>query len=254
MAENHVALSGVRMAFGDRVVFEALSCGFPHRAVSVVLGGSGSGKSTILRLIGGLLRPGAGQVLVEGTDIGRLSERQLFAVRRHLGMMFQGGALLDSLSVFDNLAFPLREHTDLGPAAIRDRVHERLAQVGLSDIDALLPGQLSGGMLKRVALARATMMEPVILLCDEPFSGLDPVSVKLIEQLLRRMNRERGMTLVVVSHHIPSTLRLADHVVLLLPHGPVEGTVEALRRHPDPRVTGFLDESADGAPPAAVAH
>lgn len=240
--DPHVALVDVRMAFGDREVFRGLSCAFPRGKISVILGGSGSGKSTILRLIGGLVRPQAGQILVEGEDVTRLAERHLYEVRRKLGMMFQGGALLDSLTVFDNLAFPLREHTDLREPEIADAVHEVLDAVGLADADRLLPGQLSGGMLKRVALARAIIRKPVILLCDEPFSGLDPVSVKTIAALLVRLNRRLGITMLVVSHHIASTMRMAHHVLLLFPDGKVEGTPAELDRLDDPRVTAFLSE------------
>jgi phospholipid/cholesterol/gamma-HCH transport system ATP-binding protein len=251
--EPHVELGSVRMAYGDREVFRGLSCGFPRGRISVILGGSGSGKSTILRLIGGLVRPRSGRIVVDGEDITQLSERRLYDVRKKLGMMFQGGALLDSLTVFDNLAFPLREHTRLGEAEIADAVHERLAAVGLKDVDALLPGELSGGMLKRVALARAIMMEPTILLCDEPFSGLDPVSVRLIEHLLRDINRSRSISLIVVSHHIASTMRMADEVVLLLPDGPVTGSPAELRRSTNRSVAAFLDEDDDG-PAAPASH
>jgi phospholipid/cholesterol/gamma-HCH transport system ATP-binding protein len=243
----HVALEGVRMGFGEREVFRGLSCSFPRGQISVILGGSGSGKSTILRLIGGLVRPQTGRVVVDGADVTRLSEAALFRVREKLGMMFQGGALLDSLTVFDNLAFPLRERTRLPESEVAAAVHGQLAAVGLRDVDALLPRQLSGGMLKRVALARALMGSPVIVLCDEPFSGLDPVSVKLIEALLVRVNRTHGMTLIVVSHHIATTLRLADQVLLLLPDGPVAGTPESLRASGDPRVAAFFDERAADA-------
>src|SRR5207253_10677919 len=156
------------------------------------------------------------------------------------GMRFQGGALLDSLTVFDNVAFPLREHSAMREDEIAAAVHDALAAVGLSDVDGLLPGQLSGGMVKRVALARAIIMRPVILLCDEPFSGLDPISVKLIERLLARVNDQLHATMLIVSHHIASTMRLADWVVLLLPEGAVQGPPEDLRRSTDPRVAGFL--------------
>lgn len=240
-----VALEGVRMAFGDRVVFRDLTCRFPRGKISVVLGGSGSGKSTTLRVIGGLIHPQAGKVLVDGDDVTRLSERDLFAVRRKLGMMFQGGALLDSMTIFDNVAFPLREHSRLTADRIAAAVHERLAQVGLAGVDDLLPGQLSGGMTKRAALARALIESPSILLCDEPYSGLDPVSVKKIEALLRRINREHGITMIIVSHHIATTLRSADRVVLLLGDAVVAGTPAELLRHPDPRVAHFLDEEPD---------
>jgi phospholipid/cholesterol/gamma-HCH transport system ATP-binding protein len=237
------------MAFDDRVVFERLSCAFPRGKVSVILGGSGSGKSTILRLIGGLVHPLSGRIVVAGRDVTQLGERQLFEVRKKLGMLFQAGALLDSMTVFDNLAFPLREHTRLRAAEIGRIVHERLAAVGLKDVDDLLPGQLSGGMLKRAGLARAIVMEPEILLCDEPFSGLDPVSVRTIEALLQEINERSRITMLVVSHHIASTMRFADHVVLLLPDGPVEGAPDDLRRSGDPRVVAFLDEECGPPPP-----
>jgi phospholipid/cholesterol/gamma-HCH transport system ATP-binding protein len=254
MSAADVAFDHVRMAFGRREVFRDLSCTFPSGKISVILGGSGSGKSTILRLIGALVRPQGGRIKVAGEEITRLSEAGVYAVRQKLGMMFQGGALLDSMTVFDNVAFPLREHTRLGEREIADAVHDRLTAVGLSNVDDLLPGQLSGGMVKRAALARAIVLEPVILLCDEPFSGLDPVSIRLIEGLLRRINRERRITLVVVSHHISSTLRLADSVTLLLPDGVVSGAPAELRRSKDARVRGFLDEDVEANGAAGSVH
>jgi phospholipid/cholesterol/gamma-HCH transport system ATP-binding protein len=235
------------MAFGSRPVFSGLSCAFPSSRISVILGGSGSGKSTILRLIGGLVRPRAGRIEVAGRDVTRLSERELYSVRETLGMLFQGGALLDSMTVFDNLAFPLREHTDLDEAAIAHEVHDRLDAVGLRGIDRLLPNQLSGGMVKRVALARAIIRRPTILLCDEPFSGLDPISSKRIEMLLRRINAQLGMTVVLVSHHIESTMRMADHIVLLRSEGRLEGTPAELAASGDPWVRAFLTEDVDEA-------
>ncbi|MET0151527.1 MAG: ATP-binding cassette domain-containing protein [Candidatus Binatia bacterium] len=243
--EFHVQFRGVHMAFGPRVVFDSLSCGFPRGKISVILGGSGSGKSTILRLVGGLVRPQSGFIVVDGHDVVGLSERRMYDVRRKLGMMFQGGALLDSLTVTDNLAFPLREHTRLGETEIAAEVQSRLDAVGMSSVGDLLPGQLSGGMLKRAALARAIIRKPSILLCDEPFSGLDPASTKRIERLLVGMNHNSGVTMLVVSHHIPSTMRMADRVLLLLPHGAVEGQPRDLRAHPDPRVTAFLNEDPE---------
>jgi len=246
-----VEFSGVRMAFGQRVVFRDLSCRFPRGRVSVILGGSGSGKSTLLRLIGGLVRAQAGRIVVDGDEITHRSERQMYAVRRKLGMMFQDGALLDSLTLFDNLAFPLREHTAMTEPEIAAAVREALAAVGLAGIEELLPNQLSGGMVKRASLARAIIMKPVILLCDEPFSGLDPASVRLIETLLVDVNHRLQATMLIVSHHIASTMRIADHVVLLLPDRAVEGSPAELRRTTDRRVAGFLDE--DGAPGGARA-
>jgi phospholipid/cholesterol/gamma-HCH transport system ATP-binding protein len=241
----HVELSHVHMAFGDRPVLRDLSCRFPRDRISVILGGSGSGKSTLLRTIGGLVRPQSGSVVVDGEDITKLSETELYRVRKKLGMMFQQGALLDSLTVFDNLAFPLREHTRLTAREVTNAVHACIDAVGLQNVDALLPGQLSGGMVKRVALARAIVREPVILLCDEPFSGLDPISARRIEALLVDINQRRGVTLIVVSHSIPSTMRMADHVVVLLPDGPVEGTPAELQASSDPRIVAFLSDGED---------
>ena len=242
-ADLHVQFERVHMAFGRRVVFEAISCGFSRRQISVILGGSGSGKSTMLRLIGGLIRPQSGRVVVDGQDVSALPERRLYDVRQRIGMMFQAGALLDSMSVFDNIAFPLREHTSLGEKEIADEVHARLQAVGLSsDVDRLLPNQLSSGMVRRVGLARAIIRRPSLLLCDEPFSGLDPASTKRIEGLLRRINEDFDITVIVVSHHIPSTMRMADRVVMLLPWGIVEGTPAELVRSRDRRIVDFLNE------------
>jgi phospholipid/cholesterol/gamma-HCH transport system ATP-binding protein len=252
--DAHVVFANVTMAFDDREVFRDLSCAFPAGRISVILGGSGSGKSTVLRLIGGLVRPRSGRIVVAGEDVTRLSETEMYGVRKKLGMMFQGGALLNSLTIFDNLAFPLREHTSFDAREIAVQVHRRLDAVGLEAVDELLPNQLSGGMLKRAALARAIMLDPVILLCDEPFSGLDPISVKRIETLLTHINRRLGITMIVVSHHIPSTMRMADEILLLLPRGPVTGSPEALRASDDAEVAAFLSEECDerGAPDAAA--
>ncbi len=243
--EAQVAFSNVGMSFGRREVFRSLSCGFPAGKLSVILGGSGSGKSTMLRLMGGLVRPSSGTIRVADTDVTTLSESRLFEVRQKLGMMFQGGALLDALTVFDNLALPLRERADMSEAEIADLVHARLEAVGLADVDDLLPGQLSGGMVKRVAVARATMMQPAILLCDEPFSGLDPISAARIERLLLGINRDHGITVILVSHSVASTLRMADHVLILLPDGPIEGSPTTLASATDPRVRAFLGGEVD---------
>lgn len=250
-APPHVQFEDVHMAFDDRVVHRSLSCSFARGRISVILGGSGSGKSTLLRLIGGLVRPDAGRILVGTSDVTRLSEAELFEVRTRLGMLFQHGALLDSLTVFDNLALPLRERGLGSEAEIAGRVREQLSSVGLDDVETLLPGQLSGGMLRRAALARAMILRPEILLCDEPFSGLDPISLRRIESLLAAINHRSGTTLLVVSHHIASTFRLADQVVLLLPGRSVSGTPHDLATSADPEVAGFFDE---GSPTPAALH
>lgn len=240
--DAHVRFEHVRMGFGARTVFEDLNCGFPRGKISVLLGGSGSGKSTLLRLLGGLIRPTAGHIFVGDDEVTGAPEARLYAIRSKIGMLFQGGALLDSLTIFDNLALPLREHTEMSPVEIADAIRTQLAAVGLEKIEHLLPGQLSGGMLRRASLARAILREPEILLCDEPFSGLDPSSVKRIELLLARINQERGITVLVVSHHIASTLRLADHALLVLPGRTVEGKPADLRRSEDIEVADFFDE------------
>lgn len=238
-------LDQVRMAYGNRRVFDSLTCHFPRGRISVILGGSGSGKSTILRLIGGLTHPRSGSVLVDGQEVTGLRAGGLRELRRKLGMLFQGGALLDSYTVFENLALPLREQNHASEQEIAAEVHSTLAAVGVGDVDELLPGQLSGGMLRRVALARAIIRKPAILLCDEPFSGLDPVSIKRIEALLVALNHQLGMTLIVVSHHIPSTLRMAQQVLLLLEHRAVQGAPLQLKRSTDHEVAEFLNESME---------
>jgi phospholipid/cholesterol/gamma-HCH transport system ATP-binding protein len=241
-----VQIVDVSLRFGRREVFRGLSAGFDRGTISVVLGGSGAGKSTLLRLIGGLIRPDAGSIRVVGDEVVASSERALQAIRRKLGMMFQGGALLDSLSVFDNLALPLRERSRSSEPEIAERVKRQLEAVGLAGTEKLLPGQLSGGMIKRAALARALVAEPEILLCDEPFSGLDPVTVQRIEALLVALNRSRGMTLIVASHHIPSTLRMADHLLMLFEGRSVSGAPKELLESDDPAVREFFAEYVVG--------
>ncbi len=242
---DHLRLDQVSMKFGQRTVFENLSFSLPPGEISVIIGGSGSGKSTVLRLIGGLVSPQSGRIVVEGQDISLAGNDVLETARNKIGMLFQGGALLDSLTVFENLALPLREHTDLDDESIATEVHDRLDAVGLSGIDDLLPNQLSGGMRKRVALARAIIRKPSILLCDEPFSGLDPISTRKVEALLVDINRRRGITIVVVSHHVASTMRMASQIVVLLPDGLVVGSPQELQNHNDPRVKAFLTADRD---------
>jgi phospholipid/cholesterol/gamma-HCH transport system ATP-binding protein len=253
--EAHVALENVRVAFGPRVVFEQLDCRFPRGRISVLMGGSGSGKSTILRVIGGLVRPVHGHVWVAGEDVTRLSERGLNRVRRRLGMLFQGSALFDSLSVAENVALPLRERRELSRQEIAAEVQRRLADVGLEDSGGLMPAQLSGGMQRRVGLARAIVSSPEILLCDEPFSGLDPLNVRRIEALLVDLNRRYGHTLIVTSHHVPSTRRMAQQVVFVREGRAVAGSPAELERGPDPGIAEFFRaEEAESVtlPPASV--
>ncbi|MCA9509915.1 MAG: ATP-binding cassette domain-containing protein [Myxococcota bacterium] len=238
--EAHVELRDVRVSFGSRAVIQGLSCSFPRGRVSVLMGGSGTGKSTLLRVVAGLLTPQSGSVRVAGDEIVGLRERELASVRTRLGMLFQNGALLDSLSVFDNVALPLRERTRRSEAEIRDLVHEHLTAVGLDEVDDLLPRELSGGMLKRAALARAIVLDPEILLCDEPFSGLDPVNVLRIEALLTRLSDDLGLTVIMTSHHVPSSRRMADQITVLFPDSAVTGSPRELAASSDERVAPFL--------------
>jgi phospholipid/cholesterol/gamma-HCH transport system ATP-binding protein len=250
-----VALDGVHLRLGDRPVFEGLTCGFPRGRISVVLGGSGVGKSTLLRLIGGLVRPDSGSVRVAGVDVTQLSETQLFRVRDSIGMLFQGGALLDSMSIFENVALPLREHREykkLSEADVAAEVGRRLAAVGLPDAGPLYPRQLSGGMNRRAALARAIITDPEVLLVDEPFSGLDPVNVRRIEDLLVELNERLHLTMVVTSHHIDSTFRMAHRIVFLAGGGAaVQGSPRQVLGCDDARVVEF--RAAEGNREAARA-
>jgi phospholipid/cholesterol/gamma-HCH transport system ATP-binding protein len=193
-------------------------------------------------MIGGLQRPDSGEVRVANQSLTNLRERDLGQIRKGIGMLFQNGALVDSMSVLDNSGLPLREHTKESTSAIRARVSEVLDSVGLDRVEALLPRQLSGGMLRRVAFARAIVMEPEILLCDEPFSGLDPLNVSRIEDLLVQLNRDLGLTIVVTSHHMASSLRMANQMILLRDGGCIAGTPEELADSSDEGIVEFLGE------------
>lgn len=239
--EYRICLEDVHVTFGERSVYRGLDCRFPRGRITVLLGGSGSGKSTLLRLVGGLLQPDSGSVRVAGQEITRLPEPDLYRVRDRIGMLFQGGALLDSMTIFENVALPLREHTRLSDTDIAAEVSRRLVAVGLEDVEGLLPRQLSGGMLRRAALARAIVTDPEIVLCDEPFSGLDPINVRRIESLLVELNDRLGLTLLITSHHLPSALRMAHQIVFLVDGEAVSGTPSELRTSADKRVTEFLD-------------
>jgi len=240
--EGFISVRDVRLAFGHRPVYEGLNCRLQKGGIHLLLGGSGSGKSTLLRMIGGLQQPDSGEVRVAGHVLSGLRERQLGEIRKGIGMLFQNGALLDSMTVLENVGLPLREHTKYSRAEIKDRVGEVLRAVGLEDVEPLLPRELSGGMLRRVAFARAIVMEPEILLCDEPFSGLDPLNVSRIEDLLVDLSRKLGLTVVVTSHHMASSLRMADQIILLRDGGCVAGSPEELAASPDEGVKEFLGE------------
>jgi ABC transport permease subunit len=243
--EFRVVVDGVELTRGGIAVFDQLSCGFPRGRISVVLGGSGAGKSTLLRMIGGLQKPDSGSVRVAGHDITGFSERALFKVRERIGMLFQGGALLDSMTVAENVGLPLREHTRLAEPDIDEEVRRRLHAVGLEKKGGLYPAQLSGGMVRRAAMARAIVMDPEILLVDEPFSGLDPINVRRIESLLVQLNRQLGLTVIMTSHHLSSSLRMADRLVFLVDGQALSGPPADLMARNDPRVVRFLSAATD---------
>ncbi|RZI98927.1 MAG: ATP-binding cassette domain-containing protein, partial [Haliea sp.] len=208
---------------------------------------SGGGKTTVLRLIGGQQRANAGAVLLNGQDVGKLDSKNLYAARRRMGMLFQFGALFTDLSVFDNVAFPLREHTSLTEVLIRDIVFMKLDAVGLRGARDLMPSEISGGMARRVALARAMVLDPELMMYDEPFSGLDPISLGTAAKLIRQLNDTLGITSIIVSHDLEETFRIADKVIILANGGiAAEGTPDEVRHSTDPLVHQFVHALAEG--------
>ena len=235
---------------GGRAVFTGLNIEIPRGRVTAVMGPSGTGKTTLLRLITGQVKADSGSIVVAEQDLGTLSRSGLYVLRRRMGMLFQNGALLTDLSVFENVAFPLREHTDLPGRLIRQLVLTKLQAVGLRGAAELMPAELSGGMSRRVALARAIVMDPEILIYDEPFVGLDPISLGVILRLIRRLNDALGITSVVVSHDVQQISTVAD-VVFLLSGGKVvaRGSPQELRTYPSEIVRQFIGGLADGPVP-----
>ena len=245
-----VELRDVHFSYGDRPVLRGLSLAVPRGKVTAIMGASGGGKTTVLRLIGGQHKAQQGQVLFDGQDVGRMDMAQLYAARRRMGMLFQFGALFTDMSVFDNVAFPLREHTDLPEALVRDIVLMKLHAVGLRGARDLMPGQISGGMARRVALARSIALDPELVMYDEPFAGLDPISLGTAAQLIRQLNDAMGLTTILVSHDVDATFALADHVIVLGP-GTIaaQGTPEAVRHSTDPLVHQFVNALPTGPVP-----
>jgi phospholipid/cholesterol/gamma-HCH transport system ATP-binding protein len=219
----------------------------PKGKVTVIIGASGGGKTTMLRLIGGIAQARSGQVVFDGQDVAALDRDGLYAMRRRMGMLFQFGALFTDQSVFDNVAFPLREHTQLSEELIRDVVLMKLHAVGLRGARDLMPSQLSGGMSRRVALARAIALDPELIMYDEPFSGLDPISMGTAARLIRQLNDTLGLTSLLVSHELETTFSLADHIIVLS-NGRValQGTAEEVRNSDNPLIQQYVTASPDG--------
>ena len=245
-----VELRDVHFGYGDRPVLRGLSLTVPRGKVTAIMGASGGGKTTVLRLIGGQQRAQQGQVLFDGQDVGAMNMAALYAARRRMGMLFQYGALFTDLDVFENVAFPLREHTDLPEALVRDVVLMKLNAVGLRGARDLMPAEISGGMARRVALARSIALDPELVMYDEPFAGLDPISLGTAAQLIRQLNDAMGLTTILVSHDLVATLELADHVIILGP-GVIaaQGTPDEVRASTDPLVHQFINALPTGPVP-----
>ena len=250
-----VELDGVTFGYDrTRQVLSGITMSIPRGQVVAIMGGSGCGKTTILRLIGGQLRPGAGRVVVAGQSVPDLDRDGLYALRREVGMLFQFGALFTDLSVFENIAFPLREHTELSEELIRDLVLMKLNAVGLRGAAALTPSELSGGMARRVALARAIALDPMLVMYDEPFAGLDPISLGIVGQLIRKLNDALGITSVVVTHDVYESLKIVDYLYFVSDGRIVaQGTPDEVRSSGDAFVRQFIDGESDGPVPFHVA-
>ena len=242
-----IRIENLHKSFGSQQVLRGVHLKIPDQAIFAVVGGSGAGKSCLLKHVIGLLRPDAGRVWVDDVDVTGLGRRALNRVRNRFGMLFQGGALFDSLSVYDNVAFPLREKTRTGEAEIKAKVEERLFQVGLAGGGDKFPSELSGGMRKRAALARALVSDPEILLFDEPTTGLDPIRVHAIHRLIQDLHGLLGFTAVIVSHEIPEVFSIATHIAMLHQGKIIEsGSPSDLQASDDPVVRQFLSGALDG--------
>jgi len=233
--------------YGERRILDGVSFTVPRGKVTALMGASGGGKTTVLRLIGGQVRANKGTLTFDGQDVGHLDQAGLYAMRRRMGMLFQFGALFTDMSVFDNVAFPLREHTELPEPLVRDIVLMKLNAVGLRGARDLMPSEVSGGMARRVALARAIALDPELVMYDEPFAGLDPISLGTAAQLIRQLNDALGITSIVVSHDLEETFRIADQVIILA-NGRIaaQGTPQQVRASADPLVAQFVHASTEG--------
>lgn len=245
-----VKIRDLHFSRGTREIFSGVSLEIPAEKITAIMGPSGTGKTTLLRLIGGQLKPDSGSVNVENQEIPALTRKQLYQARRRMGMLFQSGALLTDLNVFENIAFPIREHFDFSETMIRDLVIMKLELVGLRGARKLMPSELSGGMERRVALARAIALDPVLMMYDEPFTGLDPVTLGTIVSLIKKLNETLKMTSIVVSHDIHETFQIADHVCILS-EGKVAaaGSPEELMQSDSEFVQQFVNGLPDGPMP-----
>ncbi len=249
-SEDLVTVNQITFTRGERKIFDDVSLRVPKGKVTAIMGPSGIGKTTLLRLIGGQISPEKGEIWFDGANIPALSRKKLYSARKKMSMLFQSGALFTDLNVFDNVAFPLREHTQLSEELIRTLVLLKLEAVGLRGASQLMPSELSGGMARRAALARAIALDPELIMFDEPFVGQDPITMGVLVELIRNLNQALGVTSIVVSHDVPEVMSIADWVYILA-NGKViaSGTPEELRKTPDPQVQQFLQGDADGPVP-----
>jgi phospholipid/cholesterol/gamma-HCH transport system ATP-binding protein len=248
-----VDVESVNFSYGRRPILKGISMRVPRGKVVAIMGGSGCGKTTLLRLIGAQLRPSAGTVRVDGEDIHALDPEGVYRLRRRMSMLFQFGALFTDLTVFENVAFPLREHTQLPERLVRDLVLLKLEAVGLRGAHQLMPAELSGGMARRVALARAVVLDPQLILYDEPFAGLDAIALSVVGRLTRKLNDALGATSIIVSHDVVEVLQIVDYVYFMSEGQIVaHGTPEEVKRSADPQLRQFIHGEADGPVPFHV--
>lgn len=248
--EPYIELKDVVFSRGNRRIFDGISLSIPRGRITAIMGPSGTGKTTLLRLIGGQLKPDSGTITVAGESVPDLRRKALYRLRERMGMLFQSGALFTDLTVFENVAFPIRVHTRLPEDMIRDVVLMKLEAVGLRGARALMPAQLSGGMTRRVALARSIALDPELILYDEPFAGQDPIAMGVLVKLIRDLNHSMGMTSVLVSHDVPESLSIC-HYACIVSDGRIigDGTPDQLRDHPSEKVQQFLKGRPDGPVP-----
>ncbi|WCE30034.1 phospholipid ABC transporter ATP-binding protein MlaF [Vibrio sp. SCSIO 43137] len=245
-----VTVNNLSFSRGERVIFDGVSIRVPKGKVTAIMGPSGIGKTTMLRLIGGQIYPESGEIWFDGENIPTLNRHSLYKARKKMSMLFQSGALFTDLTVFDNVAFPLREHTGLSEELISTLVKLKLEAVGLRGAGELMPSELSGGMARRAALARAIALDPELIMYDEPFVGQDPITMGVLVELIRNLNHALGLTSIVVSHDVPEVMSIADHVYLLADGRVIaSGSPDELRENNDPMVQQFLQGHADGPVP-----
>ncbi len=247
---NLIEIRNLTFLRGERAIFQDLSLDVPRGKITAIMGPSGTGKTTLLKIIGGQIKPNGGQVLVNGQDICRMSRDELLGFRRNLGMLFQSSALFTDLSVYENVAFPMRVHTDLSEELVRDLVLMKLNAVGLRGARDLMPSELSGGMARRVALARAIALDPDLLMYDEPFTGQDPIAMGVLVGLIKELNAALGTTSLLVSHDVHETVSIADQVFVIADGGVIgAGTPAELQAGPTPMVRQFMHGEPDGPVP-----